>query len=173
MKQACLCSIAGWRWRNLRPARARRRAGFAYSEPSDLVAESRDCRSEMCLCGIPELGHQGMSLECLLHDAALNAFAATVNQADLTQARRVRGSNVLLDDRCHVPWRERVQVELIVDGNAVRHRFTSRWTYVGDGYDAVTIVLIPPRTEKSPTTVMRRGAHAATRSSRIWFVTAS
>ena len=38
---------------------------------------------------------------------------------------------------------------------------------------AVTIVLMPPRTEKSPTTVMRRGWHAATRSSRIWLVTAS
>ena len=40
-------------------------------------------------------------------------------------------------------------------------------------YVAVTVVLMPPRTEKSPTTVMRRGAHAATRSSRIWLVTAS
>ena len=40
-------------------------------------------------------------------------------------------------------------------------------------YVAVTVVLIPPRTEKSPTTVMRRGAQAATRSSRIWLVTAS
>jgi hypothetical protein len=38
---------------------------------------------------------------------------------------------------------------------------------------AVTTVEMPPRTEKSPTTVMRRGAQAATRSSRIWLVTAS
>ena len=38
---------------------------------------------------------------------------------------------------------------------------------------AVTTVLIPPRTEKSPTTVMRRGCSAAIRSSRIWFVTFS
>src|SRR4051794_25602187 len=40
-------------------------------------------------------------------------------------------------------------------------------------YSAVTTVLIPPRTEKSPTTVMRRGRMAATRSSRIWLVTDS
>ena len=40
-------------------------------------------------------------------------------------------------------------------------------------YSAVTTVLMPPRTEKSPTTVMRRGCSAATRSSRIWLVTCS
>ena len=34
-------------------------------------------------------------------------------------------------------------------------------------YVAVTVVVIPPRAEKSPTTVMRRGRQAATRSSRI------
>ena len=41
------------------------------------------------------------------------------------------------------------------------------------GYVAVTTVLMPPRTVKSPTTVIRRGLHAATRSSRIWLVAAS
>ena len=50
--------------------------------------------------------------------------------------------------------------------------FRNRGIFCG-GYDAVTTVLMPPRAEKSPTTVMRLGAHAATRSSRIWFVTAS
>ncbi len=34
-------------------------------------------------------------------------------------------------------------------------------------YSAVTTVEMPPRTEKSPTTVILRGRHAATRSSRI------
>ncbi len=38
---------------------------------------------------------------------------------------------------------------------------------------AVITLLIPPRTLKSPTTVIRRGAHAATRSSRIRFTTRS
>jgi hypothetical protein len=65
-----------------------------------------------------------MPLEHLLHDAALNAFAAAMNQADLTQAGFVRGVDVLLDDRRDLPRRERVQVEVIVDGNAVRQRFT-------------------------------------------------
>ena len=40
----------------------------------------------------------------------------------------------------------------------------------GCSYRAVTVVVMPPRTEKSPTTTMRRGEQAATRSSRIWFV---
>ena len=40
-------------------------------------------------------------------------------------------------------------------------------------YVTVTTVLIPPRTVKSPTTVMRRGWMAATRSSRISLVACS
>jgi len=40
-------------------------------------------------------------------------------------------------------------------------------------YVAVTTVLMPPRGVKSPTTVMRVGAHAATRSSRMRLVTLS
>ena len=105
-----------------------------------------------------------MLLQHVLDDAALNAFAAAVDQADLTEAGFVRGVDVFRDDRCDVTRRELVQVEVVLDRNAVRHRATA---YVGDGYDAVTTVLIPPRMEKSPTTVMRLGPHAATRSSRI------
>lgn len=40
-------------------------------------------------------------------------------------------------------------------------------------YSAVTRVVMPPRAVKSPTTVMRRGAQAATRSSRMRLVAAS
>ena len=46
-------------------------------------------------------------------------------------------------------------------------------TVVTASYVAVTVVVIPPRAEKSPTTFIRRGAQTATRSSRIWLVTAS
>ena len=77
---------------------------------------------------IPELDDQRMPLERLLDDAALNAFAATMNQADLTQASLVSGCDVLLDHGCDVTRGERVQVQPIADGNAVGHRFTSRWS---------------------------------------------
>ena len=40
-------------------------------------------------------------------------------------------------------------------------------------YSARTTVEMPPRTWKSPSTAMRRGRSAATRSSRIALVTAS
>ncbi len=40
-------------------------------------------------------------------------------------------------------------------------------------YMAVTVVLMPPRGVNSPATVIRLGAQAATRSSRIWFVALS
>lgn len=96
--------------------------------------------------GVPELRHEGMVLQCLLDDAALDAFAATVNQPHLAQTCFVRGGDVLGDDRCDVARREGVEVERGFD-----------WDFVQDGYDAVTIVFMPPRTAKSPTTVMRLG----------------
>ena len=100
----------------------------------------------MGLHGVPELHDEWMVLEGPLDDAALNAFAASVNQTHLTQAGFVRGGDVLLDDRRHVARRERMQVERAFD-----------WDLRQDGYDAVTIVFMPPRTAKSPTTVMRFG----------------
>ena len=87
-----------------------------------------------------------MPLECLLHDAALDAFTAAVDQPDLPQPRLVSGGDVLGDDRRDVARREGVQVESAVD-----------WNSCQDGYEAVTMVFMPPRTAKSPTTVMRLG----------------
>jgi len=75
--------------------------------------------------GIPEFGDEGMPLERLLNDASLNALAAAVNQPDLTQSGVVRRGDVLLDDRCDVAWRERVQVEVVFDWDAVGHRATA------------------------------------------------
>lgn len=87
-----------------------------------------------------------MVLECPLDDASLNALPASVNQPYFAQSGFVRGTDVLLDDRRHIPRRERVEVERVFD-----------WDLLQDGYDAVTIVFMPPRTAKSPMTVMRRG----------------
>jgi hypothetical protein len=87
-----------------------------------------------------------MVLERLLDDPALNTFAASVNQPHFAKAGFMRGADVLDDDRRHVARRERVEIDRVFDRNSCQ-----------DGYDAVTIVFMPPRTAKSPTTVMRRG----------------
>jgi hypothetical protein len=68
-----------------------------------------------------------------------------VNQPHFTEAGFMGGGHVLGDHRRHVARRERVEVDRVFDRD------------VQDGYFAVTIVFIPPRTAKSPTTVMRFG----------------
>ena len=167
----------------------------------------------MGLRRIPEFLHERMFLERGLHDAALHACAAPVNQPHFAQATLVRGSDVLADDRGDVARGEGVEIELRFNGDLVgvfrqipsspsqipnpnhaqipKPKANSQilsshdWDLgVGRGWDlelgswdlsysAVTVVVIPPRAEKSPITVMRRGAQTATRSSRIWLVTAS
>lgn len=52
----------------------------------------------------------------------------------------------------------RTVVERVFNRDPVRHFLA---------YVAVTWAVMPPRAEKLPTTVMRLGAHAPTRSSRI------
>jgi hypothetical protein len=69
-----------------------------------------------------------------------------VNEPHLSEAGLVRGGDVLGDDRRDVARHEGMQVERVFDGD-----------FVQDGYDAVTMVFMPPRTAKSPTTVMRCG----------------
>jgi hypothetical protein len=62
-----------------------------------------------------------MPIERLLHDAALHAFAAPVNQTDLAKTRGVRRGDVLVDDRWDVTREERVEVDRGLDGDLVRH----------------------------------------------------
>lgn len=126
---------------------------------------------------------EGMPIENRLDPATLDARAASVNQPDFPQTRRVGRVNVLLDDRRDVPRMERVEVERVVDGHAVRRlvghtvgpgSIRGRGDVAGGfSYEAVTTVVIPPRTEKSPMTVILLGLHASARSSRMRFVTAS
>jgi hypothetical protein len=95
---------------------------------------------------IPELRDERMVFQRLLNDAALHTLAASVNQPHLCQASLVRGGDVLDDDRRDIAWREGMKVERTFDRD-----------FLQDGCEAVTIVFIPPRTAKSPTTVMRLG----------------
>ena len=189
------CETASREFDGLPPCRDPERAeaceGFpeGRSRPSGRTDESRDRGTEVGLGGIPELGDQWVAVERLLHDAALDPFAAPVDQTHFREAGFVRGPHVLLDDRLDVTRSERMEVQDRLDRDVVRvvdsqratsehqrpepRRFDRVSCYAAPAYDAVTTVLIPPRTLKSPMTVMRRGWQAATRSSRIWLVTAS
>jgi hypothetical protein len=82
--------------KNLRRQQAGRSEGIAYFmlcgwRPSPLVAslpqssahQSRNRGAEVRLRRIPELRDEGVVLERLLHDAALNAFSPSVNQPHL------------------------------------------------------------------------------------------
>src|SRR5262249_5057857 len=145
---------------------ATRLYGRARGSLQEVRDEDRDRRAEVRLGGVVEGADQGIVAQRLVHDAALDALAAAVNQPDLVQARVVRGADVFLHDRGDVARLEGVEIQRTVDRDAKRIAH-------GLMYSAVTVVEIPPRAVKSPTTVIRRGAQAATRSSRIWLVAAS
>ena len=163
---------------------------------ASICAQSRDGRAQVGFRGVPEFDHQRVSFERLLHDAPLNPFAPSVNEPYLTETGVVGGVHVFFDNGLDLAGRKRMKVERVFYRDAMvlvnsqlptsqlpsvqpvsRQPAADAWE-LGVGrwefsYDAVTTVLIPPRTEKSPTTVIRRGWQAATRSSRMAFVTAS
>ena len=113
-----------------------------------------------------------MALERLLDDAALDAATATVDEPQLGEPGFVSRADVLFDDGRDVARRERMQVELRFDGDGVRFA-VHRSPFAVPGYAATTVVVMPPRAVKAPVTVIVRGRQAATRSSRIWFVSVS
>ena len=65
-----------------------------------------------------------MPLECRLDDAALHASAAAVNQSYLAQAGLLGGADVFVDDRRDVSSGEGMQVECVLDRNAMRRSST-------------------------------------------------
>jgi hypothetical protein len=100
-------------------------SGFSRTLIGPAVHDPCDSGSQMGFGGIPEFGDEWMPLERLLNDAPLNAFAAAMNQPHFTKSRLVRRCDVLLDDRGDVAWRERVQVQVVFDRDAVGHRATA------------------------------------------------
>ena len=78
----------------------------------------------MSLTGVPEFSHQRMAIERLLHDAALDAFSAAVNQSHFPKPRRVCRDDVFLDDGPDIAWCEGVEVEMGFDRDMVRHSIT-------------------------------------------------
>lgn len=71
---------------------------------------------------VPEFHDIRMAIECRLHQASLNATAATVHDANFPQACAGRGMHVFLDDRGHVAGREGMEIDLGLDGDADRIR---------------------------------------------------
>src|SRR5688500_74039 len=104
-----------------------------------------------------------MAIERLLHDAALHAFAAAMNQAHFPQACGVRGIDVLIDDGRDVPREERVQIEVVVDGYVVRVHLTGAC----DEGDRVRTLLTPARRSTGPSGRGDRGARRYPRGSRL------
>jgi hypothetical protein len=74
-----------------------------------------DGGAEMALRGIPELDDERVILERLLDDAALDAFAAPVNQPYLAQPGLMRGAHVLLDHGLDVARGEGMEIESVFD----------------------------------------------------------
>src|SRR5688572_23573704 len=83
--------------------------------------QSRDGGSEVGFRGIPEFNDQRMPFQRLLHDAALHALAASVDQSHLAEAGFLRGVDVLLDDRRNIAGRESVEVDVRFDRYPVWH----------------------------------------------------
>jgi hypothetical protein len=74
--------------------------------------------AEVRLRRVPELLDERMSIERLLHDPALHAFAASVNEAHFAKPCFVRGRDVIGDDRRNVARREGMEVERIFYRNS-------------------------------------------------------
>ncbi len=99
-----------------------------------------------------------MPLEHSLDDSPLHAHAASVNESDFDQSGCVRFVEVLFDHRGDVSRCEGMEVEGPVDGERERVLILHGYGVGEDlSYRTVTSVLMPPRTEKSPITVIRRG----------------
>jgi hypothetical protein len=115
------------RWKQRRPADAVYRNASTALLPvyrnalAALLAQPRDRRSQVRLRRVPEFHHERVALERLLHDPALDALAAAVNEAHFAQSRLVGGVHVLFDDGRDVARGERVQVDRVLDGDPVRH----------------------------------------------------
>ena len=70
---------------------------------------------------IPELDNERMPLECLMHDAALDPAATSVNEADFAKTEVPCGGDVLFDDRLDVAGGECVEVEGVFDRDPACH----------------------------------------------------
>ena len=155
------------RHRSSEPDNSRRHCLRILREAGDRRAEVRSRGSSQ------NSSDPRVALERRLHDAALNAAAAAVNQTHLAQARPPprRRRTPTTTDGCRAARRraDRARASIGISNGCSDMARSARSCRVralspsapaaasARLYSAVTIVLMPPRTEKSPTTVMRRG----------------
>jgi hypothetical protein len=94
------------------------------SPPITLIAGSchqdGDSGAEMRLRRVEELGHERVPLERVLHDAALDALAAAVNQPHFHEPCGVCRGHVLVDHRRDVTRLERVEIQCRLYRNPMR-----------------------------------------------------
>ena len=64
---------------------------------------------------IREIRDERVRAQQRLHDPALDADTAAVDQPHLAKAAGVRRAQILVDHRWHVAWEERVQIEAVLD----------------------------------------------------------
>lgn len=76
------------------------------------VSRFQDCDScpQMRRGIVRKLQHERMAFERLLHDGALDAYAAAVDEPHFAEPRCVRCRHIFLDDRWDVSRCERVEV---------------------------------------------------------------
>lgn len=80
-----------------------------------LPGQDRDGGAEVGLRRVVKFAHERVLVQRALNDAALDAFAAAVNQTHLPQSCSVRGADVFVDDRRDVLGQKGMKVEAIVD----------------------------------------------------------
>ena len=90
------------------------RPGLGFS-----ALQSADRRAEVRVRVVVKLDDERMAVERRLNDAALNAAAASVDQSQLAQSRRVCRVDVFIDDRGDIRRLEHVEIELGLDRNPV------------------------------------------------------
>src|SRR5262249_14792483 len=104
---------------------------------------------------VPELGHLRLTSEGGPPRAAPHAAPASVDDADFVEPGSGCGVDVVGDYRGDIPRRKRMEINLALDGQVNRRvriphsafRIAERPQSPRE-YSAVTVVLIPPRTEK-------------------------
>ena len=79
--------------------------------------QSADRGAEMRAGVVPEFRDQRMALERRLHNAALHATAASVDQTKLAKTGVMRRADEFFDHGWNVMRRERVQIQFPVDGH--------------------------------------------------------
>ena len=102
---------------------ARTAGGFARSSAGNAVGRSREDRNSCAQVRgriVEKFHYERIAFERVLHDPALDSPPSPVDQTHLTQAGRMRGAEVLMNDGRDVARREGMQIERVLDRD--RHR---------------------------------------------------